>query len=238
MGKTLKLVICGKKAIGKTTILEQLIYNNQNFPVLGGSKQPPQQQQQLATGSQVQSQQQQQSTGDKYFSTIEDIYVACWERDKGVKEKLRIYDTKGLENAKDVDTLSQIRTFFQQVDGAVLVFSSADPDSIQCVEKLKVEIEKSKDKKETCHFILIDYQQFNTADSSAPPATTPNKDQIRQELQTKLRCNVYELNGLDKRDLLCKPFIDLATNITQVSTKSSMNIVQSIKKPKVFSSNK
>lgn len=220
VGKTIKLVICGKKATGKTTILEQLVYNNQNF-------QTNKQQAQQTQGPQN------APTSDKYFSTIEDIYVACWERDKGIKEKLRIYDTKGLENVKDVDTLNQIRSYFPLVDGAILVFSSTDADSIQCVEKLKSEIEKSKDKRETCHFILIDYY-FNP-DAAA---SVPNRDQVRQELQSRLRCNVYELVGVDKRDLLCKPFVDLTTNITQVSTKSSMNIVQSIKKPKVFSSNK
>ena len=176
-----------------------------------------------------------------YMPTIEDIYVACWEKDKGVKEKLRFYDTKGMESAKDQDTLNQIRPLFSPMDGAVLVFSSADHDSIQCIEKLKHEIEKSKDKKEICHFIMIDTQAaLAVVGESAAPAITASvaasRESIRQELQQRHRCVVYELSGLDKRDLLCKPFIDLATNITQVNVKSSMNLVQSIKKPKVFSS--
>jgi hypothetical protein len=131
-----------------------------------------------------------------------------------------------------------MRHLFQLVDGAVLVFSSSDPDSMLCVEKLKSEIEKSKDKKEICNFILIDNQTFNSGGAGADSTTAANKELIRQELQTRLRSNVYELNNLDKRDVLSKPFVDLALNITQVNTKSSMNLVQSIKKPKVFSSNK
>jgi NF-kappa-B inhibitor-interacting Ras-like protein len=69
MGKTLKVIVCGKRATGKTTLLEQLVYNN--------------------FSSQAKS-------NEKYFSTIEDIYIACWEKDKGVKEKIRLYDTKGI----------------------------------------------------------------------------------------------------------------------------------------------
>lgn len=151
----------------------------------------------------------------------------------------------GMENAKDVDTINQMRHLFQLVDAAVLVFSSNDSDSMQCIEKLKSEIEKSKDKKETCGFVLIDNQTMNQSSTGSVNSadlvnttTTTNKELIRQELQTRLRASVYELTSLDKRDLLVKPFVDLATSITQVSTKSSMNLVQSIKKPKVFSSNK
>lgn len=73
MGKTLKIIVCGKKAVGKTTILEQLIYNNLNTALQGSS-----------------------SLTNKYIPTIEDIYIACWEKDRGLKEKLRLYDTKGI----------------------------------------------------------------------------------------------------------------------------------------------
>ena len=229
MGKTCKIIVCGKKATGKTTVLEHLIYNN---AVMNSSSSIVQSSLSRPGGGNG------GSTGpaDRYFSTIEDIYVACWEKDKGVKEKLRFYDTKGMENAKDADTINQIRHLFSTSDGAVLMFSSTDPDSITCVEKLKQEIEKSKDKKEICHFILIDNNMPQMVASYQ--ANEVNKGEVRADLQNRLRCNVYEFTGLDKRDALCKPFIDLATNITQIPTKGSMNLVQPFKKPKVFSSNK
>jgi hypothetical protein len=152
----------------------------------------------------------------------------------------------GMDNAKDLDTINQMRPLFSSVDGAILVYSSNDSDSIQCIERLKFEIEKSKDKKEICNFILIDNQSFNNASpgaSSSPikaadSSTSANKELIKQELTTRLRANVYEIFSMEKRDLLCKPIIDLAMSITQVNTKGSMNLVTSIKKPKVFSSNK
>lgn len=151
-----------------------------------------------------------------------------------------------MESSKDLDTIQQIRHLFPSVDGAVLVFSSHDPDSILCAERLKAEIEKSKDKKEVCHFVMIDNVSLATSQHTSADTTTTNtstsptttstsqREAQRQELQTRFRCAVYELSTLEKRDLLCRPFVDLATNITQVNAKSSMNI--SIKKPKVFSS--
>ena len=263
MGKTYKLIICGKKGTGKTTILENLIYNNgPNCTSITSSNSSSSLQSALAATSGNQSQQRLSSASsvssatsssmivassyqlpqnDKYFSTIEDMYVACWEKDKGLKEKFRFYDTKGLENAKDVDTINFMRHLFSSVDGAILVFSSYDADSAQCIERLKSEIEKSKDKKETCHFIIIDntcatHVTVNTSFTNNEPSTNANNNRelIRQDVQNRLKANVYELN--DKRENLYKPFIDLFTNITQIPAKGSMNIVQSIKKPKVFSS--
>lgn len=164
----------------------------------------------------------------KYFPTIEDIYVACWEKDKGVKEKIRLYDTKGMENNRDSDTINQMRHLFPLVDGIVLVFASNDPDSIQCIEKLKAEIEKlnrERRAREPFHFVLIDY-------TAQIPPTEPSRDILRSDLQIKLKAQCYEVNSLEKRDALCKPFIELAQLITQISTKGTI----SIKKPKVFSS--
>lgn len=235
MGKTYKIIVCGKKALGKTSILEHLIYNNPISSSVGqgNSNNINNSQQRLSTTSLTSSTSTIQS--DRYFSTIEDIYVACWEKDKGIKEKLRFYDTRGMENAKDQETINLSRHLFSSCDGAVLIFSSADTDSIQCIEKLKQEIEKSKDKKEICHFILIDNNipQNNSSDDTV--LFTGNKDSIRSDLQNRLRSNVYEFTGSDKRDALCKPFIDLATTITQLPTKGS-GLVKPFKGPKVFSS--
>lgn len=91
MGKTLKIIVCGKKALGKTSMLEQLIYNNLNTTL-----------QTTATTTTTNSSSTNKPTvattnndNNKYIPTIEDIYIACWEKDRGVKEKLRLYDTKG-----------------------------------------------------------------------------------------------------------------------------------------------
>lgn len=234
MGKTYKIIVCGKKATGKTTILEQLIYNNS----INASATAGQRLSSSTSSSTIATIQQQQPPSDKYFATLEDIYVACWEKDKGVKEKFRFYDTRGLDNSKDGDTINAMRHLFPLVDGAVLLFSSYDSDSAQCVEKLKTEIEKSKDKREICHFIIIDNAcptPVTAAASAVENLTSSNRELIRMDLQNRLKASAYEISSLEKRELLAKPFVDLFTNMTQLPTKGSMNIVQSIKKPKVFS---
>lgn len=233
MGKTYKIIVCGKKALGKTSILEHLIYNNS---ITNSSGQCHINSQQRLSTTSLTSTTSSAIQTDRYFSTIEDIYVACWEKDKGIKEKLRFYDTRGMENAKDQETINLSRHLFSSCDGAVLIFSSADPDSIQCIEKLKQEIEKSKDKKEICHFILIDNNIPHHGTTGGDTVLfTGNKESIRSDLQNRLRSNVYEFSGSDKRDALCKPFIDLATTITQLPTKGS-GLVKPFKGPKVFSS--
>lgn len=245
MGKTYKIIVCGKKMTGKTTILEQLIYNNS---INSSANASGQRLNSSTSSSAIAAIQQQQQSGsgagggvnvnDKYFATLEDTYVACWEKDKGIKEKFRFYDTRGLDNSKDGDTINMMRHLFPLVDGAVLIFSSYDSDSAQCVEKLKTEIEKSKDKKEICHFIIIDNAcptPVTTAASAVENLTSSNRELIRMDLQNRLKASAYEISSLEKRELLAKPFVDLFTNMTQLPTKGSMNIVQSIKKPKVFS---
>ncbi|XP_070540765.1 NF-kappa-B inhibitor-interacting Ras-like protein 2 [Ptychodera flava] len=67
MGKTVKVVVCGSPGVGKTAVLEQAIYGSH---VPGKSNN---------------------------FPTVEDIYVAMIDSDKG-KEKVRFYDTAGLDN--------------------------------------------------------------------------------------------------------------------------------------------
>lgn len=239
MGKIYKILVAGKKAIGKTMLLEQLIYNRLN---------------------------------EKYFPTIEDIYVSYWEREKSLKEKFRFYDTKGMENAYDIETIDTYRYLFLSIDACLLIYSSNDADSYACIEKIKNEIDKEKLKeksKELVHFIAIDYDlntlinNKSSIASATPTATTimlpqlsttqstitstsssassssvaSTASQIKLQFQPLKNVIYYEI-PFDKRDLLLKIFNEIAITITQVSTKSSMNIVQSIKKQKGFLSSK
>ena len=97
---------------------------------------------------------------EKYFATIEDIYVAYWEKDKNIKEKFRFYDTKGMENSGDVEAIDLYRYLFTMIDACIFVYSSNDVDSYKCIEKIKMEIEKEKTKeksREIINYIAIDY---------------------------------------------------------------------------------
>ena len=212
MGKIFKILICGKKGMGKTRLLEQLIYSR---------------------------------TPERYFPTIEDIYIANWEKDKysKEKEKFRFYDTKGLESSSDTETIDSFRYLFTSMDAIIFVYSSIDIDSCQCIDRIRMEIEREKSKEkseEPVHYIAIDLDLniSKSASGGAAGVTSAAATQLEYHKTQMLRMPVYDAN-IEKREQLCKAFSDLANALTQVTTKSStINLVQSIKKPKVFSSNK
>ena len=76
------------------------------------------------------------------IETQEDIYVGSIETDRGVREQVRFYDTRGLRDGAELP-----RHCFSCTDGYVLVYSTDSRESFQRVELLKKEIDKSKDKK-------------------------------------------------------------------------------------------
>lgn len=84
-------------------------------------------------------------------ATIEDIYVAMIETERGTKEKVRFYDTAGLESVQQAKHLCQAG----QADGYILVYDTARPETFDCLVQLRKEIDKNKEKKEVCVFALI-----------------------------------------------------------------------------------
>lgn len=88
--------------------------------------------------------------GSEMIETQEDIYVGSIETDRGVREQVRFYDTRGLRDGAELP-----RHCFSCTDGYVLVYSTDSRESFQRVELLKKEIDKSKDKKEVCVGTLV-----------------------------------------------------------------------------------
>lgn len=84
-------------------------------------------------------------TGSESAETQEDVYVASVETDRGVKEQLRLYDTKGLHDGQDLP-----KHYYSVADGFVLVYSIDSLESFRRVDMVKKEIDKSRDKKEAC----------------------------------------------------------------------------------------
>ncbi len=82
-------------------------------------------------------------SGSESSETQEDVYVASVETDRGVKEQLRLYDTKGLHDGQDLP-----KHYYSVADGFVLVYSVDSLESFKKVDTLKKEIDKSRDKKE------------------------------------------------------------------------------------------
>jgi NF-kappa-B inhibitor-interacting Ras-like protein len=77
-------------------------------------------------------------------ATIEDIYVACVETERGTKEKVRFYDTAGLESVTVARQVCQS----WQADGYVMVYDTSRPETLDLLVQLKKEIDKNKEKKE------------------------------------------------------------------------------------------
>lgn len=71
--------------------------------------------------------------------------MASVETDRGVKEQLRLYDTKGLHDGQDLP-----KHYYSVADGFVLVYSIDNLESFRRVDVVKKEIDKSRDKKEAC----------------------------------------------------------------------------------------
>ncbi|KAL8575126.1 hypothetical protein ACOMHN_055119 [Nucella lapillus] len=85
-------------------------------------------------------------------STIEDIYTAVIETDRGVKEKVCIFDTgaAAMEGA-DADLPKHYLNF---PDGFILVYDITSWESFRRLDKLKKDIDKHRDKREV-HTIVL-----------------------------------------------------------------------------------
>ncbi|OBS65266.1 hypothetical protein A6R68_06189 [Neotoma lepida] len=128
------------------------------------------------------------------IETQEDIYVGSIETDRGVREQVRFYDTRGLRDGAELP-----RHCFSCTDGYVLVYSTDSRESFQRVELLKKEIDKSKDKKEEQRRVDLD---------------------VAQHWAKSEKVKLWEVSVADRRSLL-EPFIYLASKMTQPQSKSA-----------------
>lgn len=99
-------------------------------------------------------------SGSESAETQEDVYVASVETDRGVKEQLRLYDTKGLHDGQDLP-----KHYYSVADGFVLVYSIDSLESFRRVDTVKKEIDKSRDKKEAClqYFKLVPCEMYKNS---------------------------------------------------------------------------
>ena len=136
MGKTQKVVVCGSRGCGKTSILEKVIYDNNGVRNL--LQQDPLKINQLEF--------------QPFSSTLEDVYVANIETDRGTKEKIRFYDTQGV----DVDYKDSAipKHLLAAADGFIIVYSVDDWKSYQVAETIRKEIRSNVDKKEVVVVVL------------------------------------------------------------------------------------
>uniref|UniRef100_A0A673VJ72 NFKB inhibitor interacting Ras like 2 n=1 Tax=Suricata suricatta TaxID=37032 RepID=A0A673VJ72_SURSU len=145
--------------------------------------------------------------GSEMIETQEDIYVGSIETDRGVREQVRFYDTRGLRDGAELP-----RHCFSCTDGYVLVYSTDSRESFQRVELLKKEIDKSKDKKEVTIVVLgnkCDLQEQRRVDLD-----------VAQHWAKSEKVKLWEVSVADRRSLL-EPFVYLASKMTQPQSKSA-----------------
>ncbi|XP_022102727.1 NF-kappa-B inhibitor-interacting Ras-like protein 2 isoform X2 [Acanthaster planci] len=165
MGRTCKVVVCGSSCVGKTALLEQAIFGNH---VIGNQNS---------------------------IATIEDIYVASVESNRGVRERVRFYDTRGL--------------------GFILVYSITSSESFQQVQLLKKEVDKiskEKDKREVSLIVV-----GNKADLY-------KERQVEYDMvcawAQKEKVPLYEVT-VANRKVLMEPIVALTSKLTLPIVKSS-----------------
>ncbi|MPC37626.1 NF-kappa-B inhibitor-interacting Ras-like protein 2 isoform X3 [Portunus trituberculatus] len=150
------------------------------------------------------------STAEKqYIPTVEDTYVGIVETERGTREKLRFYDTAGL----DAQHRSLPQHYHALADGYVLVYSVTDSLSFQLLTDMKKDIDRHKEKKDVPIIIL-----GNKSDLSGSSGAVDETTAERWAAGERLR--VWQVNTVD-RNLLLEPFMNLASRLNPQPNKTS-----------------
>ncbi|CAL1677829.1 unnamed protein product [Lasius platythorax] len=150
--------------------------------------------------------------------TIEDIYVANIETDRGTKEKVRFYDTAGLESLQsNVNNQQLPRHYLGFADGYVLVYDTGKPESLDVLFPLKKDIDKNKDKKEIIVIVIGNRTKtdavLNNLENTASKATN---------WCTREKIKHYEVNVMDRSSLF-EAFIYLSSKLNPPANKSTFS---------------
>lgn len=148
--------------------------------------------------------------------TIEDIYVANIETDRGTKEKVRFYDTAGLESLQSNANNQQLpRHYLGFADGYVLVYDTGKPESLDVLFPLKKDIDKNKDKKEIIVIVIgnrtkIDITLNNLENTVSKAANWCTREKVKH----------YEVNVMDRASLF-EAFVHLSSKLNPPTNKST-----------------
>ncbi|KAJ7313518.1 hypothetical protein JRQ81_004962 [Phrynocephalus forsythii] len=129
--------------------------------------------------------------GSEMIETQEDIYVGSIETDRGVREQVRFYDTRGLR-----DGLELPKHCFSCTDGYVLVYSI---DSKESFKRVTIVVLGNKS----------DLQEQRRVDHEAA-----------QHWAKAEKVKLWEVSVADRRTLI-EPFVYLASKMTQPQSKSA-----------------
>ncbi|XP_068092240.1 NF-kappa-B inhibitor-interacting Ras-like protein 1 isoform X2 [Hyperolius riggenbachi] len=145
--------------------------------------------------------------GQEHSDTLEDVYIASVETDRGVREQLRLYETQGLQEGMDLP-----KHYFSIADGFILVYSVDSLESFRKVEQLKRDVDSFRDKKEVVTIVL-----GNKAD-------LVDERQVDAEMASQWakaeRVKLWEVSVADRKTLI-EPFTTMASKLNQIQSKSS-----------------
>ncbi|XP_068248718.1 NF-kappa-B inhibitor-interacting Ras-like protein 2 isoform X2 [Palaemon carinicauda] len=144
-----------------------------------------------------------------YIPTLEDTYVGIVETERGTREKLRFYDTAGL----DARNRTLPPHYHSLADGYIIVYSIADNISFQLLTDIKKDIDKNKDKKDVPIIIL-----GNKSDT--PEEERAVESSIAERWAAMERLRIWEVNVKD-RSLLLEPIMSLASRLNPQPSKTS-----------------
>ncbi|XP_063885002.1 NF-kappa-B inhibitor-interacting Ras-like protein 2 isoform X5 [Scylla paramamosain] len=150
------------------------------------------------------------STAEKqYIPTVEDTYVGIVETERGTREKLRFYDTAGL----DAQHRNLPQHYHALADGYVLVYSVTDSLSFQLLTDMKKDIDRHKEKKDVPIIILGNKSDLAGSSGGVDEATA-------ERWAAGERLRVWQVNTVD-RNLLLEPFMNLASRLNPQPNKTS-----------------
>nr|XP_045604248.1 NF-kappa-B inhibitor-interacting Ras-like protein 2 isoform X1 [Procambarus clarkii]XP_045604249.1 NF-kappa-B inhibitor-interacting Ras-like protein 2 isoform X1 [Procambarus clarkii]XP_045604250.1 NF-kappa-B inhibitor-interacting Ras-like protein 2 isoform X1 [Procambarus clarkii] len=150
------------------------------------------------------------TTVDKpYIPTVEDTYVGIVETERGTREKLRFYDTAGLDSRNRC--LPQ--HYHSLADGYIIVYSISDNLSFQLLTDIKKDIDRHREKKDVPIIVL-----GNKSDVAASHRAVDTTVAERWAATEKLR--LWEVNVQD-RTLLLGPIMNLASRLNPQPSKTS-----------------
>ncbi|XP_026541500.1 NF-kappa-B inhibitor-interacting Ras-like protein 1 [Notechis scutatus] len=143
--------------------------------------------------------------GEECSRTMEDVYVAMAETDRGLKEQLRLYDTQGLQGDEDFP-----KHYYSMADGFVLVYAVNSLESFKKVNWLKKEIDKFREKKEWPIIVL-----GNKTDLLEERQV---QSEIAQQWARIETVKLWEVTVADRRTMM-EPFVVLASKLYQSQNK-------------------
>jgi len=155
-----------------------------------------------------------QTGDDTCYPTIEDFYMVNVETDRGVKELVKIIDTSGSAWSKQQPGFPS--HYFNFADGFIIFYDSCNLKSFKCVETIKKELDKVRDKKDV-HVVLV-----ATKTDLMTSSETKIDSKLVNSWTTKEKLKRFEVSIYNKRSSLCQVLMYLVNKMNQPPQKTTL----------------